>query len=161
MIMDKMFVTLFGVGLVKYAPGTVSSAVSIVLWLILFKVSGPIMILGILLMTFFLSLIFISNYLRKVSEEKDPGEIVIDELIGQWISLTPIFFFKIGETENFIDIIRLSILSFFLFRLFDIWKPWPVKVFDQGSGPLYIILDDIVAGLFAAAILLGYMVWTN
>lgn len=77
------------------------------------------------------------------SATKDPGWIVIDEVAGQWLALLPA---PIDPSSY--------LLAFLLFRIFDIWKPWPVRWADRRvpSG-LGIMLDDVLAAGYAAAVL--------
>jgi phosphatidylglycerophosphatase A len=77
----------------------------------------------------------------------DPSECVIDEVAGQWIALIPIAL--MGHARDW----RHYGLAFLLFRLFDIWKPWPISAAERLPGGLGVMMDDIVAG-FAAALLL-------
>lgn len=73
----------------------------------------------------------------------DDGRIVWDEFAGQSITLLPLIYF------NLIDI-KWSLIAFALFRIFDIWKPWPIRVADQKvAGGFGIMLDDIIAGVWA------------
>ncbi len=74
----------------------------------------------------------------------DPGLVVIDEVAGQWIALS-------GATHlNW----RSLTLAFLLFRLFDIWKPWPTRPLEKLPGGWGIVLDDCMAGVYAAAALM-------
>jgi hypothetical protein len=85
--------------------------------------------------------------------DKDPSEIVIDEVVGQWIALWPVSF---GAQMAGADVLALwpgIVAAFVLFRLFDIWKPGPVGWADrQPATPLGVMLDDIVAGWLAALV---------
>ncbi|OIO04484.1 MAG: phosphatidylglycerophosphatase A [Desulfovibrionaceae bacterium CG1_02_65_16] len=84
---------------------------------------------------------------EKILGRKDPGCVVVDELLGQWTAFAP--FFLSGWTQNMpLDLLEL----FLLFRFFDILKPWPIRALDRGvPGGLGIMLDDLAAGLCAAA----------
>jgi phosphatidylglycerophosphatase A len=83
---------------------------------------------------------------------EDPGVVVWDEFVGQWIALVPFTLLEIDA-----EWIEVAI-AFGLFRLFDIWKPWPVRWADrQVHGGLGAMLDDALAGLLAAAVFLGAM----
>ena len=80
----------------------------------------------------------------------DPGWIVIDEVVGQWIALLPI---AVGATLSGTTPMRLwpgILAAFLLFRLFDIWKPWLVGHADRRGDAIGVMLDDIWAGVFAA-----------
>ncbi|BAV92515.1 phosphatidylglycerophosphatase A family protein [Candidatus Desulfovibrio trichonymphae] len=126
-------------GLAPKAPGTWGSAVACLLAPFVFL---PFSYTGRVLA---LVLIFIAGGLAAMRAEqllgrKDPGEVVIDELLGVWIALSP--FEKPGP--------GIFVASFALFRLFDIWKPWPVRASENwlpdGFG---VMLDDAFAGLWA------------
>jgi phosphatidylglycerophosphatase A len=82
---------------------------------------------------------------------KDPQEIVVDEVVGQWIALA-------GATH--LHTLTPWLLAFALFRLFDIWKPFPVRLFEKIPGGAGIVMDDVMAGIYAAVVmrLLG---WNN
>ena len=88
----------------------------------------------------------------------DPSEIVIDEFLGQLISLTPILFLNIFKLEK-VNLYELMILSFLLFRFFDIFKPWPIYIVDKLRTSLSILLDDVIAGIFSSTILFIYLLW--
>jgi len=83
---------------------------------------------------------------EKVLGRHDPGCIVVDELLGQWTAFSA--FFLTGWTQSMpLDLLEL----FLLFRFFDILKPWPIRAVDRSvKGGLGVMLDDLVAGLFAA-----------
>jgi phosphatidylglycerophosphatase A len=90
------------------------------------------------------------NKLTTGEGHSDPEWIVIDEVAGQWVALFPVSY---GAAMMNVDILRLWpgwIAAFVLFRLFDIRKPWLVGRADRMGGPLGVMLDDIVAGVFAA-----------
>ena len=84
------------------------------------------------------------------SEDHDPSEIVIDEVVGQWIALLPL---SIASWRMGMDITVMWpgwIAAFALFRLFDIWKPWIIGFADRRGDALGVMLDDVFAGIFAA-----------
>ena len=79
----------------------------------------------------------------KESGQKDPQRVVVDEVVGQWITLA-------GATAlNW----KSWLLAFALFRLFDIWKPWPVRQFEKLPGGTGIVMDDVIAGVYGALVL--------
>ncbi|GIR38785.1 MAG: hypothetical protein CM15mP50_2960 [Rhodobacterales bacterium] len=88
----------------------------------------------------------------------DPSEIIIDEFLGQLISLTPILFVN-GFKLDKINFCELMLLSFLLFRFFDILKPWPIYIVDKSRTSLSILLDDVIAGLFSSTIIIIYLLW--
>lgn len=84
---------------------------------------------------------------EKVLGRKDPGCIVVDELLGQWTAFLPFHLAGAGQAMP-LDLLAL----FALFRIFDILKPWPIRVVERAvPGGLGVMLDDLVAGGFAAA----------
>ena len=87
----------------------------------------------------------------------DPSEIIIDEFLGQIISLSPILFVN-GFKLDKINFCVLMLLSFLLFRFFDILKPWPIYIVDKSRTSLSILLDDVIAGLFASTIIIIYLI---
>ncbi|MEX0299903.1 MAG: phosphatidylglycerophosphatase A [Kordiimonas sp.] len=138
--------TVFGVGLFKPAPGTWGSLAAVVLGYAL--IENGFSLIALLVLTTLITLISIwaINDIEAKSGIHDAGEIVIDEVAGQWIALVPFYFFT-GHVATYL-------LSFALFRLFDIWKPWPIGPIDKHvSGGLGVMIDDIVAGVFAAMVL--------
>ncbi|MCW9044778.1 MAG: phosphatidylglycerophosphatase A, partial [Alphaproteobacteria bacterium] len=102
---------------------------------------------------FFIGWLASNKYMEQASTKHDPGEIVIDEVAGQWLSLFPVSYF-LGQA----DIIGV-IAAFILFRIFDILKPWPIRLLDSKVGGGFgVMVDDIGAGIVAAIILwFGYL----
>jgi phosphatidylglycerophosphatase A len=89
----------------------------------------------------------------------DDGRIVWDEFVGQSMVLMPMLALGQLTTLNSMTLVNL-LIAFGLFRLFDIWKPWPIRYFDRSvHGGFGIMVDDILAGLIAALIMWGYLVW--
>lgn len=137
---DKAAVFLatgFYVGNIPLAPGTFGSLLGLPLCLFLSKIPMPAAILAGLL---FIGLaVWISGHAAQVIQRKDPGCIVIDEIAGLVVTL-------IGVPFHMTSVI----IGFVLFRLFDILKPYPIRMIDRRlSGGLGIVADDVVAGLFA------------
>ena len=138
------------IGKIKYAPGTIASFFACFLFLFLFNTLYIIITFFITLIIFLYSFIAINNSFNEFKSD-DPQEIVIDEVVGQMLTLLAI---PIYETLCPLPIIYYFICSFFLFRLFDIWKPYPVSYVDENIiGPLGIMLDDILAGIYTIIIL--------
>ncbi len=84
-------------------------------------------------------------------DETDPRPIVVDEIAGQW--LTYLVALPFVPLQNHIQLAVFALAGFFLFRFFDIVKPWPIRAFERLPGGIGIIADDLVAGYFAAAVL--------
>ena len=156
---NYMFVTFFGIGTIRYAPGTITSFVTTVLLYSFFHVinlSNSI-ILFVLILIFIYSFYAVSDYIKE-NENKDPKEVVIDEVIGQSI---PIYLYEISHgTEKYTqDAILFYIYIFILFRFFDIKKPFPVNILDKKfKNSFGVIFDDIIAGLYVVLTLIIFMV---
>ncbi|HEX5382974.1 MAG TPA: phosphatidylglycerophosphatase A [Acinetobacter sp.] len=139
----------FGSGLLPKAPGTFGSAFALLfipLWLNLGFLNSIYAII-------FMSLIgiYICGQTAKIMGVHDDGRIVWDEFAGQSITLLPLIYF--GQMSVF-----SALIGFLLFRLFDVWKPWPIRVIDrQVHGGFGIMLDDIIAGLWAALCIFIYL----
>ena len=163
----KEILTMFGIGYFKYAPGTAASFVTCIIFYLLYASSfylgqGKIYIVCILLIILVYSIIIIDK-LSYIFKKKDPEEIVIDEFIGQSIPLTPYFFhrfFSIEEVYFFFGwpFLGWIIISFILFRFFDIVKPFPINVVDKKmKNGLGVMLDDIIAGIYSTITI--YIIW--
>lgn len=135
--------TWFGAGLLPKGPGTWGSAAALPFAWGLTAAGGPRLLLAAAALCFAVGWWASAVYVRLTGAE-DPGEVVIDEVAGQWLTLAA------APLEP------LSYLAgFALFRLFDIWKPWPVRLADRSvGGGLGIMLDDVVAGLYALAVMI-------
>ena len=148
--LNLLFLNFFMIGKIKYAPGTVASFITCILFLLLINVFNFIGIFLIILTIFIYSLVAINNSFDEFKSE-DPQEIVIDEVVGQMLTLLAV---PIYETLYPLPIIYYCIGSFFLFRLFDIWKPYPINYIDNNvSGSLGIMLDDILASIYSILLL--------
>ena len=150
----KLIVTMFGVGLIKYFPGTFASLITSSIYYIFYTIK--INYLFLILVNFFLFVysVWMINNLKDEFEEIDSKEIVIDEFLGQSI---PILFFYIifyeGSVSNTFFFI-IVFLSFVGFRFFDILKPYPINYVDKNmKNGFGVILDDLIAGLFTLIVL--------
>lgn len=142
--MDRlmMFIaTGAGSGNLPVAPGTWGSAVGVLLWLLLSRL-GPMPYFAVIGVLFIIG-VFCAGAAEKIVDQGDPAIVVIDEIVGQLIAL------------SLIPATPLTIFAgFLLFRFFDIVKPFPVGWIDQHlHGGLGIMLDDVVAGLYALLVL--------
>ena len=148
---NLLFLTFFMIGRIKYAPGTFASLITCFLFLILINFFDVISIFFITLIFFIYSFIAINNSFEEF-KTNDPQEIVMDEVIGQMIPLLAI---PIYETLYPLPTIYYCVPAFLLFRLFDIWKPYPISYVDNNiKGALGIMLDDIVASIYSVVILI-------
>ena len=166
----KAILTMFGVGYFKYAPGTAASFLTCIIFYLLYTSSfyigqGPAVIVCILLIILVYSIIIIDK-LSYLFKKKDPEEIVVDEFIGQSIPLTVYFFFRSFSIEEFFfffgwPFLGWTIISFILFRFFDIVKPFPINIVDKKmKNGLGVMLDDIIAGAYSAiTIYIFYALW--
>jgi len=138
--------TWFWSGLSPKAPGTMGSLAALPFGYLLMQLGGQELLLGGIVVIFAVGLWATHIYISRTAKS-DPGEVVIDEVAGQWIPLL------IAGSNPL-----LYILAFALFRLFDIWKPWPICWLDgHVKGAFGVMIDDIVAGLFALVVLAFYM----
>ena len=147
--LDKLISSFFYVGFLRPAPGTWGSIVGIILAYIFLKT--------VTFMTFCLLLLFViligfwstKKYIRKNSEKSDPAEVVVDEVIGQWIAVLPIGYMIQLPEINVEGLWFVWIWAFVSFRFFDIIKLGLVGWSDNLGGALGVILDDILAGIAA------------
>ena len=150
---------MFGLGRIRFIPGTFGSLATVILLFICFhilNISSNIILL-ILLIIFAYSFIAIKNH-TKDSKNKDPGEIIIDEFIGQAI---PIYLYEIshGTDKTTDQAIIIYVISFILFRFFDIKKPFPVSYFDKKQKNSFgVVMDDVCAGFYVVLSLICFMV---
>jgi phosphatidylglycerophosphatase A len=135
----------FGAGYFPKGPGTAGSVAALlcvapfsqhILWIALASI---------------LPAIWAADTHAKAKGAKDPQEVVVDEVVGQWITLA-------GATH--LATLTPWLLAFGLFRLFDIWKPFPVRQLEKLPGGAGIVMDDVGAGILGALVmwLLG---WNN
>ena len=161
-VFNSLFVTMFGLGKIKYIPGTVGSLATVIILYIIFhilNVSSNFVLLGLVII-FIYSFPAISSYIKD-NENKDPGEIIIDELIGQSI---PIFAYEIshGTEKSSDEAIIFYCICFVLFRFFDIVKPFPVSFFDKNfKNSFGVIMDDVCAGLYVILSLICFMILSS
>ena len=143
---SHLFATWFGVGLIRPAPGTWGSLAAILLWYFSEFLHSSIYII---LPIFILFSWLICSQASQDSDAKDHSAIVIDEVAGMLVALS----FVTHE-------IIIYLWTFLLFRLFDIWKPWPISLADKNvEGGLGILLDDLIAGLFAGGIIYAIFIF--
>ena len=142
---NLFFCTLINVGKIKFAPGTIASLITCLLFLL------SINIFDILILFFCTIVIFCYSFVAINSswdsfDTNDPHEIVVDEVVGQMLPLLAI---PIYETLYLAPKEYYCAAAFLLFRLFDIWKPFPINYVDNNTkGALGIMLDDILAGVY-------------
>ena len=158
-IFNSLLVTMFGLGKIKFMPGTFGSLITTILLFYLFhtlNISSNVILIGWMII-FIYSFYAISTHVVD-NKNKDPGEIVIDEFLGQSI---PIYLYEIshGTTKESNEAIAYYALFFILFRYFDIMKPFPVNFFDKNyKNSFGVIMDDICAGLYVVLTVVCFMI---
>ncbi len=132
------FATVFNVGTLPIAPGTWGSLAGIIGWALFFTLGGTHELFLILTGFIFFAGVVSAEIVSKELKLKDPSVVVIDEWVGQWIAL---WFLPLS--------LLWGIIAFLFFRLFDIFKPGPIKSLESMPGGLGIMMDDVIAGMFA------------
>ena len=138
--------TLGGLGLFPIAPGTIGTIFGWIMFIVLSHFIGAI---TLVILTVFIVIfsVYISNVITKDLVEKDHKSIVIDELAGIWLAMIPVLFIASTQYERSF----YALLTLVLFRIFDIFKPYPISYIDKNiKSGFGVVLDDIVAGVFAA-----------
>lgn len=149
--MIRAIATVFFVGHLRPAPGTWGSLAAIPLAWAVHVLGG---FLALVLAT--LALVWLGWWAvteaTKDSADKDPSEIVIDEVAGQWIALWPVSLGAQVAGAGFWALWPGVLTAFLAFRLFDIWKPGPVGWADRQQGAFGVMADDMIAGWLAALV---------
>jgi phosphatidylglycerophosphatase A len=145
------------VGYAPVAPGTFGSAVGVAAYALLADLGGPLLGLTLLCLAFLG--VWASDIAELVFERVDDGRIVIDEVVGQLLALAPLALLAPpGARRSW----PWLLAGFLLFRLFDIWKPppvrWAEKSFAGGAG---VMLDDVFAGIQGGAVLALALAWSR
>ena len=158
-IFNNLFVTFFYIGTVRYAPGTVASLITTIFLFSSFyilKLSNQL-VLVIFLIFLVYSFIAVNIYIKN-SENKDPKEVVIDEVLGQSIPIIA-FEFSHQTGRNIEDAISFYFLFFIFFRLYDIFKPFPANYIDKNfKNSFGVIFDDLIAGLYVVLTFIIFMI---
>jgi len=143
--LSKTIATFFGVGYFPLAPGTVTSAIIVLLYkLYLHKLSWPLYLL-ILFLLFFLGIFTSASYSSELND-KDPRKITMDEAVGQLLVL-----FRMGKAWP------LLLAGFLLFRFFDVIKIYPIKKVEALPKGWGIMMDDILAAIYAGIVIHLYL----
>jgi phosphatidylglycerophosphatase A len=146
-----LIATVFGAGLSPAAPGTAGSLVGVASAAALIHyLSLPPFYLAILSLGLVPIGIWSATLTAQMANKKDPGLVVIDEVLGQWITLAG------GIHVNW----KMYLIGFVLFRLFDIWKPYPARQLEGLPAGQGIVADDLMAGLYGALVLFA-LGWFN
>lgn len=144
--MSRAVATVFGVGLLRPAPGTWGSAAALGLGVVIDRFAGfP----GLALATLAVTVLGFWACARVCGPGEDPSEVVIDEVAGMWIALLfPSFAFWTRDFDGWMPYPGW-LAAFLFFRLFDIWKPGPVGWADRRGDAAGVMLDDLIAGVLA------------
>jgi phosphatidylglycerophosphatase A len=140
-------IATWGGGYLPLMPGTFGSLVGIGVFVLLKW--WPIQILATVLIMF--TGIWAGSRTERILRLKDPGRVVVDEVAGQMIALLPLSIFAVSSKA-------WIIVSFILFRLFDIFKPYPARRLEALPSGLGIMMDDVLAGAYAAVIVAAVLV---
>ena len=154
MDLKKLLLTIgqgFGTGLSPIAPGTAGSfAAAIIFYFFIWDSISTYLGIGLfllfILVSFFIGIFLLSQLTDK---EKDPKSFVWDEFVGMWISCVPL---TLVDKD-----VYLVLLSFLFFRLFDILKPLGIRSLDSKSGEFHVMIDDVIAGIYSAFLLILIM----
>jgi len=131
------FSTIFKIGYLPIAPGTWGSLAALLIWYAIVSYISSITLIALIVIIFVFG-VYTSSETEGILGKKDPSIIVIDEWVGQWIALMFL-------PKSFV----WGIVAFAFFRLFDIWKPFPINKLDNIKGGYGIMLDDVLAGVYA------------
>jgi phosphatidylglycerophosphatase A len=143
----RVVATAFGSGYAPFAPGTAGSAVGLLLfwpmaawrWPWQASASAVLFLVGSLA----------AGRVARLVGRKDPGLVVVDEVVGQWVTLTALPFTPVTAAVGFL-----------LFRVMDVVKPWPARDLESLPGGWGIMADDVAAGVYAHLVLrVGLLVW--
>jgi phosphatidylglycerophosphatase A len=136
--------TWFGCGYAPIAPGTAGSLAAILIaWLLVTYAGWQPLWFGALALAATAPAIWAAGVTAEALSLNDPGVVVVDEVVGQWLALAG------ARPLN----VKSWIGAFLLFRLFDIWKPVPARQLEKLPGGVGIVADDLMAGVYAALVL--------
>lgn len=140
----RVIATWFGAGYAPAAPGTAGSLAAIaVAWGVHYYTGVQWGSFAYMAMLLFPLAVWSANVVARTSGLEDPQIVVVDEVVGQWLTLAG------AATLNW----KTWLAAFLLFRLFDIWKPFPVRRMERLPGGLGIVADDALAGVYGALVM--------
>ncbi|MEM8555891.1 MAG: phosphatidylglycerophosphatase A [Pseudomonadota bacterium] len=147
---SRLVATLGGVGLLPRAPGTWGSLAAIPVGYLLHGLGGFPLFFAATVIVFAVG-VWAAMAEQTATGSHDASEIIVDEVAGQWIALWPLSYgLWHAGMDPWVFPYPGWIGAFILFRLFDIWKPWPVSWADKKVGGFWVMLDDVFAGVIAA-----------
>lgn len=148
--------TVLGLGDRLPAPGTTAGSLPAIVgwWMAMISLLNPASRLAATLVG--AGVVFAVGIWASAKESSrrgqgDPGPVVIDEVAGQWLTMVPALLLLETQTPSGLGL--SAVVGFFLFRFFDVAKPWPVKRFEELPGGIGIMADDIAAACYAAIVL--------
>ena len=157
-ILAKYLVTLFGIGFIPFAPGTLGSLCAIFVWYLSITFLNIYFFYLILIIVFFSSFILVDIYI-KFEKKEDPSEVIIDEFIGQSIPIVLYELFHSNRFNSSTEALQIYFWFFLLFRLFDGLKPFPIDYVDKKyKNSFGILFDDVLAGFYVVLCLILFMV---
>lgn len=143
--LSSLLATFFGIGRIPFASGTFASAAALPFGVLLAMGGWPALAIAVVV-AIGVGIWACGKHAAKLGAV-DPSECVLDEVAGQWIALIPVAVF--GRPDEW----QLYVIGFFLFRLFDVAKFWPLSAAEELPGGFGVMADDVLAGLIAAALL--------
>jgi phosphatidylglycerophosphatase A len=139
-----MIATFFGLGHVPIASGTFGSAAALgIVWLVAERTGWHPVWFGPLALALVPLAIWSSDVTAKDCDIEDPSRVVVDEIAGQWLTIAG------AATLNW----KSYLIAFLVFRLLDIWKPFPARRLESLPGGTGIVADDLMAGVYGAVVL--------
>jgi phosphatidylglycerophosphatase A len=155
--MKRLLTSCFGLGWLPLCTGTYGSLPPTIIFGLLSYMRAPalliLIVMGALALAGSVVCVKFAPFVITVTGKNDPGEIVVDEIAGQSITFLAISLLAI-ETFSTRQILGTAGLGFLLFRLFDIFKPWPIRKLEKLPSGWGILADDLLAGVYAAIVLL-------
>ncbi|MEL6571031.1 MAG: phosphatidylglycerophosphatase A [Pseudomonadota bacterium] len=147
--MTNLIATFFYIGHLRPAPGTWGSFAALPTAAIVYSVGGAYLVVASIAVAYALGL-WATTIETDGKDDHDPSEIVIDEVVGQWLALLPVLFGAAATGSQILALWPGWLAAFVLFRLFDILKPGPIGWADRRGDATGVMLDDVIAGIFAA-----------
>ena len=143
----RLIATWFYCGYFPKGPGTAGSVGALlVAWPIAIYTNWNPLVIAAMAVVAMAPAIWAADRMARDTGLEDPQTVVVDEVVGQWIALA-----AVPALDGWV----WWLAAFVLFRLFDIWKPWPVRSLEKIPGGTGIVLDDVGAGIYAALVLLA------
>jgi phosphatidylglycerophosphatase A len=143
--LSSLLATFFGIGRIPFASGTFASAAALPFGILLVLLGWQALMAAIIV-TVGVGVWACGEHAAKLGVA-DPSECVLDEVAGQWIALVPVALY--ARPLDW----RSYVVGFFLFRLFDVLKLWPLSAAERLPGGYGVMADDVLAGLIAAGLL--------